>query len=181
MKKNIVIYYSNTGSNRYLAEKIARRLGCDIEAIRPRANVFPVLLLLSSLKTSWGIKSLRRNLDEYERIILCGPIWMGKFVAPLRGFIKKYKKRIRKLVFITCCGSGYAVKDDKFGHATVFKMVQNMLGEGCVHCEAFPIGLVLPSDKQEDPDAVMKTRLSDDNFKGEIQKRFESFIQKLNE
>jgi flavodoxin len=181
MKKNLVVYYSNTGSNRYLAEKIALRLDCDIEAIRPRGNVFPILLLLSAMKTSWGVKSLRHYLEEYERIILCGPIWMGKFIAPLRGFIKKYNKRIKELVFVTCCGSGYEVKDDKFGHATVFELVKDILGHRLVHCQAFPIGLVLPEDKKKDSDLIMKTRLSDDNFTGEIQKRFDEFIKVVSE
>jgi flavodoxin len=181
MKKTIVVYYSNTGSNKYLAEKIAQRLECDIEAIRPRPNLFPILMLLSVLKTSWGIKSLKYNLDEYDRIILCGPIWMGKLISPLRGFINKYHKRIKSLYYISCCGSGDAVKNDKFGHATVFKLVKDLLGDRCVDCRAFPIGLVLPEDKQKDSDAIMKTRLSDDNFTGDIQKRFDHFIQKVTE
>ena len=181
MKKTIVVYYSNTGSNKYLAEKIAQRLECDIEAIRPRPNLFPILMLLSALKTSWGIKSLKHNLDEYDRIILCSPIWMGKFISPLRGFISKYQKRIKMLYFVTCCGSGDAVKNDKFGHATVFQLVKDILGDKCAHCEAFPIGLVLPEDKQKDSDAIMKTRLSDHNFTGDIQKRFDHFIQKVSE
>jgi flavodoxin len=179
MKKAIVIYYSNTGSNRYLAEKIADRLECDIEEIKPRPNLFPVLMLLSALKASWGIKSLKHNLEEYDRIILCGPIWMGKLISPLRGFINRYRACFKQLYFVTCCGSGDAVKNDKFGHATVFKLVREILGDTCVLCEAFPIGLVLPEEKQKDGDAIMKTRLSDTNFSGDIQKRFDNFIKKI--
>lgn len=181
MKKTIVIYYSNTGSNRYLAEKIAQRLDCDIEAIRPRPNLFFILMLLSALKTSWGIKSLNHNPAQYDRIVLCGPIWMGNFISPLRGFINKYRKQIKQLYFVTCCGSSDAVKNDKFGHGTVFQLVKDMLGDTCVLCRAFPIGLVLPEDKQQDSDAIMKTRLSDDNFKGEVQERFEGFIKVVRE
>jgi menaquinone-dependent protoporphyrinogen IX oxidase len=124
---------------------------------------------------------LRHNLEEYERIILCGPIWMGNFISPLRGFINKYKKLIKKLYFVTCCGSSYEVKDDKFGHATVFKLVKDILNDRLVLCQAFPIGLVLPEDKKKDSDLIMKTRLSDDNFTGEIQKQFDEFIKVVSE
>jgi flavodoxin len=179
MKKTIVVYYSNTGNNKYLAEKIANRIGSDIEAIRPRLNIFPFQLLFSSIKMSPGIKSLHHNLNEYDGVILCGPIWMGKFISPLRNFINRYQKHINKLVFVTCCGSGDAVKNDKFGHATVFKLVKEMLGDRCVDCQAFPIGLVVPEDKQKDGDAIIKTRLSDDNFSGDIKKRFDGFIKKV--
>ena len=40
---------------------------------------------------------------------------------------------------------------------------------------------MVPEDKQKDSDLIMKTRLSDSNFTGEIQKRFENFIKKVAE
>jgi flavodoxin len=175
MKKTIVIYYSNNGSNRFLAKKISENLNCEIEEIKPRLNVHLFLLLGINL----GNKKVKANLSEYDMIILCGPIWMGKFIAPLKGFVNKYRKVINKLVFTSCCGSSLEMKDKKFGHGLVFKEIKDMLNEKCIHCEAFPIPLVLPEDKREDPNTVMKTRLTDDNFKGEILDKFNAFIQFL--
>lgn len=179
--KILVGYYSKTGSNRYLAEKFSSVLECDIEEIRPRLNLFPFLILFSLLKTSLGVKSLKHKVNNYDRLILCGPIWMGTLISPLRDFIKKYRKSINRLYFATCCGSRDAAKDDRFGYATVFPKIEHMVGNKCVLCEAFPIGLVLPEDKQEDGNAIMKTRLSDNNFTGQIQERFESFVQRVTE
>lgn len=106
MKKTIVVYYSRKGSNKYLAQKIAKSLGCDIEEIRPRLNVFLLYLMNMHL----GIKPLKYEINEYEKVILCGPIWMGKFIPPLRSFVKKYDSKISKLIFVTCCGSTDAQK-----------------------------------------------------------------------
>ncbi|MCK5029766.1 MAG: hypothetical protein KAR57_09025 [Bacteroidales bacterium] len=175
MEKAIVIYYSNNGSNRYLAKKIAKNLNCEIEEIKPRLNVHFFLLFGLSI----GNKKLKNNIADYDRIILCGPIWMGKFIAPLKSFVKKYKKSIKELIFTTCCGSSFEMKEKKFGHGLVFKEIKEILMDKCSHCEAFPITLVLPNDKKEVPDTVMKTRLIDDNFKGEILNRFNEFIVKL--
>ena len=175
MNKNIVLYYSNSGSNQFLARKISEELNCEIEEIKPRLNV--QLLLLAGL--SFGNKKLKANLSEYDRVILCGPIWMGKFIPPLKGFIKKYSDVITNLVFTSCCGSSFEMKDEKFGHGLVFKEIKELLNEKCIHCEAFPIPLVLPKDQREDPNIVMKTRLTDDNFKGEILNRFNTFIHFL--
>ena len=174
--KTIVIYYSNKGSNKYLAEKISKSLSCEIEEIKPRLNIF--LLFLMSIH--FGNKSMKHNIKEYDKVILCGPIWMGKLIPPLRSFIKKYFYKINKLVFVTCCGSTYAKKDEKFGHGLVFKEVEYILKYKCVLYQAFPIGLVLPDNKKEDADTFMKTRLNDENFKGEIQDQFESFIKNVN-
>jgi menaquinone-dependent protoporphyrinogen IX oxidase len=173
--KTILAYYSNNGSNRYLAKKIADRINCEIEQIRPRLNIH--LFLLFGI--NFGNKKLRHNLAEFDRVILCGPIWMGKFISPLRSFVNKYKSRINELIFVTCCGSGFEMKDKKFGHGLVFNEVKNILKDKCIHCEALPITLVVPEDKKEDPNVVMQTRLSDENFKGEIEETFENFIKKV--
>lgn len=84
-----------------------------------------------------------------------------------------------KLIFVSCYGSGFEMKDKKFGHGLVFNEVNNILKDKCIHCEAFPITLVVPEDKKEDTNAVMQIRLSDENFKGEIQEIFENFIKRV--
>lgn len=173
--ETIVVYYSNKGSNEFLANKISKALSCEIEEIKPRLNFFFLFLMNIHL----GIKSLKKNIKNYDRVILCGPIWMGKFIPPLRSFVKKYFDDINQLVFVTCCGSTYKNKDEKFGHGLVFKEIEEILGDKCVLCQAFPVGLVLPDDQKEDPDAFMKTHLNDENFKGEIQGKYEEFLKKI--
>jgi flavodoxin len=173
--KTIVVYYSRKGSNEYLAEKIASGLSCDMEAIRPRINAF--LLFLMNINP--GIYRLKHDIGSYERVILVGPIWMGRFIPPLRSFVNRYSRRIRSLVFVTCCGSTYEKKDEKFGHGLVFRKVSEIVGDKLVLTQAFPVGLVMPDEHKEDPDAFMKTHLNDGNFKGEIVERFDSFMEKV--
>lgn len=174
--KTLVAYYSNSGNNKYLAEKVAKELNCDIEAIKPRLSLFPFLILFSLTKTSLGIKALSHKVGEYDRIIVCSPIWMGQVISPLYDFIRKYHKDVKRLYFATCCGSTDAAKRQKFGHDLVFDKIRDMLGNKCIRCEAFPIGLVVAEDKRADGNAMMKTRLAEENFKGEIRERFEKFV-----
>jgi flavodoxin len=177
--KSLVVYYSKNGSNKYLAGKVAQSIKADLEEIKPRLNLFFFLLLSSLTKISLGIKSLKHEVEGYDRIIICGPIWMGLHISPLRDFIKKYRDQIASFYLISCCGSKDAGKNDKFGYETVFQQVRETADEKCIHCEAFPIDLVIPEDKKEDDAATMNTRLSDKNFTGPIQERFETFIQML--
>jgi flavodoxin len=177
MKKVIVVYYSNKGSNKYLARKIAGSLSCEIEKIRPVLNVFLLFLMNIHL----GILPLKHKVNEYDTVILCGPIWMGRFIPPLRSFVNKYSSKINSLIFVTCCGSSDEKKDEKFGHGWVFKELENKLYDKLLFSQAFPIVLVLPEDKREDPELFLKTRLNDDNFKGEIQERYDKFIKKFSE
>lgn len=178
--KTLVVYYSKSGSNKYLAGKIALSLGADLEAVKPRMDVFAFLLLFSALKKSAGIKKLQHTPSDYDRIVLCGPIWMGQLVSPLRDFINKYRNDIPRLYFATCCGGGDAEKDTQFGYVNVFTQIALLLEEKCIFCEAFPIVMVNSPDNLRTED-IMKIRLSDINFSGEIQKRFDRFIQKIAE
>ena len=84
------------------------------------------------------------------------------------------------MVFVTCCGSTYDKKNEKFGHGLVFNKVKDILNGKLIHCEAFPIDLVLPEERKNDDAAFMETHLNDSNFKGEIQERFDKFIKTIN-
>ena len=173
--RTIVYYYSRKGSNRFLAHRIASDLKCDIEEIKPRLNYLVLMLMGINI----GNRKLKTRVEDHDRVILCGPIWMGKFIVPLRNFVVKYRPKIKKLIFVTCCGSTFEGKDEKFGHNLVFNVLRNIAGDKCVHCEAFPISLVLTDEQKKDPDADMKYHLNDENFKGEIVGIYDAFIQRI--
>jgi flavodoxin len=175
--KTIVYYYSHKGSNRFLAQKIANDLKCEIEEIKPRLNAHLAMIM----GLNFGNRKLKTKVENYERVILCGPIWMGKLIVPLKNFISKYSKKIGKLIFVTCCGSSFKDKDNKFGHNLVFNQVKDLLNDKCLHCEAFPIVLFAPDELKDDSSAFMKVHLNDENFKGEITGIYNAFILKLRE
>ncbi len=106
---------------------------------------------------------------------------MGKLIVPLKNFVVKYGPKVKKLIFVTCCGSSFKDKDNKFGHNLVFNQVRNLLNGKCLHCEAFPIDLVVPAELKEDSAAFMKVHLNNENFKGEIVGIYDNFIQKINQ
>ncbi len=174
--KTLVVYYSRKGSNRFLAQKIANELNCDIEEIRPRLNVFLFFLMRISL----GIKALKHDVRTYDRVIMCGPIWVGQLITPHQSFIRRYRKKIKKIVFVTCCGSSYEEKDNKFGHNIVFNKLKDDLKETCSHCAAFPIPILVAEDKRKDGETIMNTRMNNDTFHGEVKEKFETFIMSLN-
>ncbi len=173
--KTIVYFYSHKGSNRYLAHRIAKDLNCEIEEIKPRLSS----QLLMLMKLNLGNRKLKTNIVNYERVILCGPIWMGQLIVPLKNFVIKYNSKINNLIFVTCCGSTFDKKDEKFGHNLVFNELKTLSGTKCSHCEAFPIALVLPDEQKEDSDAFMKTHLNDQNFNGEIVEIYTKFIHTI--
>lgn len=171
--KRIVIYYSKHGNNRYLAQKTASHLNCEIEEIKPFFNYFPFTMFNGNMK----LKKIKANLSEYDLVILFGPVWMGKLITPLRSFILKYSSHIKRMAFATCCASDTCDRGSQFGYCKVFAEVENIAHDKCVHYEAFPIPLVLEESQKKNQEIILKTRLSDSNFKGEIVELFNSFIK----
>ena len=175
MTKTLVAFYSHTGNNKFLAGEIAKRLNADLEEIKPVLNLH--LLLLSGI--GLGNKSIKKNPATYDRVILCGPVWMGSFIYPLRKFIAKHQNEVKEWLFVTCCGSSYKLKEDKYGHEMVFKKVHELFPGLNITCRALPITLTMPDEQQEDTKAMMETRLSEGNFKGLFLERFNALLGEI--
>ena len=129
MSKTLVVFYSKTGSNRFLAEKLAKDLNTDLQEIKPKIKAHMLLVLLSSMNKAVPLHKLEKNPADYEKVIVVTPIWMGKVIAPTRSFLKKHASGITDLNLLTCCGSYDEVKDKKFGYNLVFNEVKTILGE----------------------------------------------------
>lgn len=177
--KRIVLYYSKTDSNRYLANRIANELNCEIEEIKPIFNSILSIIFSSLLEMKIPVKKFSHEIKLYDEIILCGPIMMGRIISPLLTIIKKYNSNYSKLYFVTCCGGSDEVKDDKFGYNLVFTKIRKLTKDKCMECVAFPIVLAVPEDKRNDDQAIMNTKLNDSNFNGELIARFNSLLSKL--
>ena len=175
MPKTLVAFYSNTGNNRFLAGEIAKRLNCEIEEIVPIINVH--LLLLSGI--GLGNKAIKKDLSAYDRVILVGPVWMGSFIYPLRKFIAKHRNEVKQWLFVTCCGSSYKLKEDKYGHEMVFKKIREMFPDLNISCTALPITMTMPDEKQDDANAMLEARLSEANFKGLYLEKFNALMTEL--
>ena len=174
MDNTIVVFYSKKNSNRYLADYIAGQLESNKKEIVPILNNQILLMMGVGL----GIKKIP-DIKSYKRVVLVGPVWMGKLIYPLKVFLKKYNNEINNLIFVTCCGSGFEVKDEKFGHGLVFNEIRELRQNKKLSCHAFPITLVLTKEDAEDPKIVMKTRLNNDTFTGEIKEKVDILIKDL--
>lgn len=126
--KTCVIAYSMTGNNKMLGQAIAEALNVDFIEIeekneRSNATIAFDMLLGRTPKVAPDVNVL----DQYNQIILMGPIWMANPAAPLRAYMKKLKREDKKYAFVTISG-GALNKNPKFeknlkkkaGHGLVF-------------------------------------------------------------
>ena len=111
--KSIVIYYSQNGTTKALAETIQLLTGSDMEAIEaeePYAGNFEETIARVKAEreanTLPKLKPLKANLDDYEIVDLGYPIWFGTFAPPMAAFVKDANLEGKKVVPFCTFGSG---------------------------------------------------------------------------
>jgi flavodoxin len=112
--KSIVIFYSMRGTTKKVAERIADVLRCDLEEIRePGARKGPFGFLKSGRE---AIRKLlppicepEKNPEDYDLVVLGTPVWAGTMASPMRSFLEKYGRRIKRAAFF-CTAGGSAGK-----------------------------------------------------------------------
>lgn len=90
MPRSLVVYYSLTGTNRRVAEALARDLGADldpIEDVRPRRFLGVLRGVLEALAS--GVPAIRYGKDpaQYELVVVGGPVWGRSVAPPLRAYL----------------------------------------------------------------------------------------------
>ncbi len=177
--KTLVAYYSHGGNNRFIAQKIALDCKGELLEIKPRLNGMFFVILSTLIKISFGIRKTRADLQEYDAVVACGPIYMGQPASPVSDFLRKNKGKIRKLFFATCCGGGESEKDTKFGYSAVLSKIQLLMNDKYAYGDALPIDLIVPEEMKGNGETVMKLKLTDETFKGKIVEKYERFLGKV--
>lgn len=111
--KSLVLYYSQTGATKAVAEELQKQLGCDIDSI---VAVIPydgdygqtIARWMQEKKDSVKVevKPLSVNLDEYDTIFLGFPIWGGTYALPMASFLADNKLNNKNVVTFATFGSG---------------------------------------------------------------------------
>lgn len=173
MGKVLVVYYSKKGSTKFLANRIAELIGADLEELKPRLDN----MLFVALGIEGGLKRLKHQPSDYDKVVLCGPVWMGMVLSPMKRFIKKYREGISSLYYLISCASDETSRDDKFGYGTVAKKVEEICGASLKAWDYYSVLDVLSVEERKNDQLVMNTRLNVNNFKGKVAEKLDTFIK----
>jgi flavodoxin len=101
--KAIVLYYSRTGSTRVVAKTIREALDCDLQEIKDlkdRSGIkgFWVGMKDVSDKVKAEIKPQTLNLDAYDLIVICSPVWGMQFAPAITTFMSTIDFKDKRIV-----------------------------------------------------------------------------------
>ena len=114
--KAIVLYYSRTGDTRVVARTIREALDCDLQEIKDLKD-------RSGIKGFWGgmkdvsdkvkadINPETRDLDAYELLVICSPVWGQQFSPAITTFMSTIDVKDKKIVLAAVARMG--MNDEK--------------------------------------------------------------------
>jgi flavodoxin len=111
--KVLVLYYSQTGNTKVVAEEFATRLGADIEAIEavnPYDGDFAATIERCQKEREKGlipeIKLVKADIAAYDYIFLGYPVWFGTYAPPVAFWLNEVNLKDKKVVPFCTFGSG---------------------------------------------------------------------------
>ena len=124
-QKFLVLYYSETGTTKAVAEELQKQLGADIEsieAVEPYSGNFQETIQRSGRERESGqtpaIKPLTKTLADYDVIFLGYPIWFGTYAMPIATLVKENDFAGKSVVpFCTFGSGGLNTSSDALGKA----------------------------------------------------------------
>ncbi len=112
-KKVLVLYYSQAGNTKTVAQELAAKLGADVEEIvpvKPYEGDFQALFARYQQEREQGIlpelKPIKADLTQYDVIFLGFPIWDGIYALPMAAFLETADLSGKKIVPFCSFGSG---------------------------------------------------------------------------
>ncbi len=173
MRSVLIVYYSHTGNNEALANRIQKRLGCGVFKISEKKKRKTISILFDFLFTrNPKISESNTGLSRYGKIIFAAPVWGGKVASPLRVLIAKEKDNIKAYSFISLCNGETGQKERLENELSL------ITGRKPESVAELPIRDLMPEDKRDQIKNTFNFRVSDKDLEY-FEKEIEAFINSI--
>jgi len=112
-QKKLVLYYSETGTTKVVAQELQKQLNADIESIEatePYSGNFQETIQRGQKEMQSGntpaLQPLKSKIADYDVIFLGYPIWFGTYAMPIATLVKEQDFAGKTIVPFCTFGSG---------------------------------------------------------------------------
>jgi menaquinone-dependent protoporphyrinogen IX oxidase len=130
--QTLIMYYSKTGKTKIVAE--------ELKVLMPEARLVEIKSDVGIMKAVMWQQLFNRNacnepiavdLEKYDKVILCSPLWLQKISSPMRTIINTVPMEDKRVnLFVVCAGH--------FGESGQ-KKLQKQLASKKIDCESLSI------------------------------------------
>jgi flavodoxin len=142
--RSLVVYYSYEGHSAHIAAALARLLGADTVRLETEDDKARHGLA----KYFWGgkmvfskklppLKPFNIDIDQYDLIVLGGPVWAGAPAPAIFSFLNKVAISGKKVAFYLCHRGGPGKAKDKLEIALAGNTVAGEI-DFCQQGDGFP-------------------------------------------
>jgi len=119
MTKILIVYYTLTGSTRFIAESLKDSMEADMLELQPIKELNPD----KGSKFMWGgaqatmkkkpkLEPIEIDPLDYDLLIIGTPVWAWTFTPPVRSFLSMFDLTGKKVALWTCsAGTGNKAMD----------------------------------------------------------------------
>ena len=111
--KSLILYYSQTGTTKTVAEELLKVLDADIEQIEaenPYSGTYEETIARCQQEMESGslpaLKPLQSDIHQYDTIYLGYPVWFGTCARPVLALVEQEKFEGKTLIPFCTFGSG---------------------------------------------------------------------------
>jgi flavodoxin len=127
-KKVLVVYYSRTGFTKTLAEDLAKKLNADLEEVKTQKSYegffgYQRALIHALFNHQPKIDRIKVKLEDYDLVMIGGPIWWNSMPGPIRTFLIKNKNKFSNIAFFSSQGG-------TFRRERMFTQMENVVRRG---------------------------------------------------
>jgi flavodoxin len=125
MARTLVVCFSRTGHTRWIAERLAERLGADLDVITEKTSRGGLRGFLRSgyeatLQREAAIDQPTFDPARYDVVLIGTPVWNASVSSPVRAYLRRYRTAFRAVAFFLSFGGR--------GEARVFSQMQQATG-----------------------------------------------------
>jgi len=124
--KNLVMFFSRTGTTRRIATTLATTLGASVEEIvesRSRDGILGYWrsIIEARRKRLPGILPAKNDPSSFDLVVIGTPVWAWSVSSPVRAFLTANKDRLPAVAFFCTLGGA--------GGETAFAQMQDIVGK----------------------------------------------------
>ena len=104
--QTLIMYYSKTGKTKIVAEELKVLIpDARVVAIKSDVGIMKAVMWHQLFNRNACNEPIAVNLEKYDRVILCSPIWLQKISSPMRTIINTVPLEDKKVnLFVVCAG-----------------------------------------------------------------------------
>ncbi len=103
--KEVVVYFSRTGYVKKVAFELANKTGANIYEVKTTEKINGVAGFwwcgrFGMHRWDMPIENIEVDFSDFDRVIICSPIWVFSVAAPIRCFCKKVSRSVKNVDYV---------------------------------------------------------------------------------